>query len=196
MRVVAFVAAVGIGLLPGCAGVPRNADPVALQQQVAATERAFARTMAERDHAAFTAFLAEDAIFVSEPKTLRGKAEVAAAWKRFYDRPAAPFSWTSGQVEVLGRRHAGAQHGSRVRPRRQAGRDVHVHLAAGSARRLAHRVRQGQRRLRLREAVRRRGTGQRPAPPGGGIRGGPASAASPRQRSMFIATIVITLVPS
>jgi ketosteroid isomerase-like protein len=102
MHVIAFVAAFGIGVLSGCAGSPRHADPAALQQQVAATEQAFARTMAERDHAAFTAFLAEDAIFVSEPKTLRGKAEVAAAWKRFYDRPAAPFSWTSGQVEVLG----------------------------------------------------------------------------------------------
>jgi len=102
MRItVAMAVAIGIALLPGCGGSPQRPDPGELQRQVADTERAFARTMADRDHAAFTAFLADDAIFVSEPKALRGKTEVAAAWKRFYERPAAPFSWASGQVEVL-----------------------------------------------------------------------------------------------
>ena len=30
----------------------------------------------------------------------RGKAEVAARWKAFYERPQAPFSWEPDQVEV------------------------------------------------------------------------------------------------
>ena len=41
--------------------------------------------MADRDHAAFTTFLAEETIFFAGPKPLHGKDEVAAAWKRFYE---------------------------------------------------------------------------------------------------------------
>lgn len=73
----------------------------ALQRQVADTERAFARSMAERNHAAFTALLSEQALFFSGSQVLRGKAAVAAGWKRFFDTPAAPFSWEPDQVEVL-----------------------------------------------------------------------------------------------
>jgi len=91
----------GAAFLTACAASPQRSVTAELQQQVTATERAFARTMADRDHAAFTAFLADDAIFVSEPRTLLGKDEVAAAWKRFYEKPGAPFSWSPGQVEVL-----------------------------------------------------------------------------------------------
>jgi ketosteroid isomerase-like protein len=57
--------------------------------------------MARRDHAAFTAFLAADAVFVSGARTLRGRSEIAAAWRRFYDAPDAPFSWEPETVEVL-----------------------------------------------------------------------------------------------
>ena len=32
---------------------------------------------------------------------MHGKAAVAAAWKRFYERPQAPFSWAPDSVEVL-----------------------------------------------------------------------------------------------
>ncbi|MDP1978815.1 nuclear transport factor 2 family protein [Undibacterium sp.] len=69
--------------------------------QVMQAETAFAKTMEARDHKAFTEFLAEETIFFSGKKVLHGKQEVAAAWKRFYDTPAAPFSWTPETVEVL-----------------------------------------------------------------------------------------------
>ena len=72
-----------------------------LISQVMQAETAFAKTMEARDHKAFTEFLAEETIFFSGKKVLRGKQEVAAAWKRFYDTPAAPFSWTPETVEVL-----------------------------------------------------------------------------------------------
>jgi ketosteroid isomerase-like protein len=72
-----------------------------LQKQVADTERAFAQTMAKRDHAAFVAFLAEDTVFFSGPKPLRGKSQVAEWWKRFYEKPEAPFSWAPEKVEIL-----------------------------------------------------------------------------------------------
>jgi ketosteroid isomerase-like protein len=77
---------------------PGNAE---LKQQVADTERAFAATMAKRDHQAFTSFLADEAIFYSGPKVLRGKDTVAAEWKAFYEKADAPFSWEPDQVEVL-----------------------------------------------------------------------------------------------
>jgi len=79
------------------AQVPR----AVLEDQVRATETAFAKTMADRDHAAFTSFLADDTVFFGGAGPLRGKAAVAAAWKRFYDGPAAPFSWKPDRVAVL-----------------------------------------------------------------------------------------------
>ena len=74
-----------------------------LQREVADTERAFARTMAERDHVAFTRFLSDEAVFFSGQggAPLRGKREVAERWARFYEKPQAPFSWEPDQVEVL-----------------------------------------------------------------------------------------------
>ena len=74
-------------------------DTAALAEEVRRTERAFAKTMADRDHAAFASFLADDTIFLGRT-TLRGKAAVAAAWKRFYDGPRAPFAWEPDRVEV------------------------------------------------------------------------------------------------
>jgi ketosteroid isomerase-like protein len=75
-------------------------DLEALRRQVADTERAFARSMADRDHAAFTRHLSEQAVFFSGEKPLNGKAAVSLAWKRFFDSKSAPFSWEPDQVEV------------------------------------------------------------------------------------------------
>jgi len=75
-------------------------DPLRLE--VAATERAFARTMADRDHAAFVRFLADEARFFSGPgQLLRGRDAVAAGWKPYFTAPAPPFSWEPDEVEVL-----------------------------------------------------------------------------------------------
>jgi ketosteroid isomerase-like protein len=76
-------------------------DRAELARQVADTETAFAKTMADRDLAGFERFLAEDTVFFSGPVPLRGKAAVVAFWKRFYTEPQAPFSWKPGKVEVL-----------------------------------------------------------------------------------------------
>jgi len=72
-----------------------------LKKQVAATERAFAATMKARDHAAFTSFLADEAIFLSGPTALRGRETVAKAWRKYYEGERAPFSWEPEQVEVV-----------------------------------------------------------------------------------------------
>ncbi len=96
LPIVAFACA-GLG---ACATAPRgNLDEA--KAQVFATERAFARTMADRDYAAFTSFLSDDAVFFSGPEPRRGKQAVADWWKRFYDKPQAPFSWEPEKVEVL-----------------------------------------------------------------------------------------------
>jgi len=88
-----------IALLSACSTTAT--DRATLQGQVTDTETAFAKTMADRDHAAFARFLADDTIFFSGAKTLRGKTAVAEAWKGFYDKPQAPFSWKPEKVEVL-----------------------------------------------------------------------------------------------
>lgn len=72
-----------------------------LSQQVAETERAFAATMADRDHAGFVTFLSEEAIFFSGDSSLRGKQQVADTWKDYFEEPEAPFSWEPQRVEVL-----------------------------------------------------------------------------------------------
>lgn len=83
----------------GCATAPL--PPVAeLAAQVRAAETAFAKTMADRDFAAFSALIADDAVFINGGQPLRGKAAIAAFWKTFYEGAAAPFSWKPEIVEV------------------------------------------------------------------------------------------------
>jgi ketosteroid isomerase-like protein len=86
---------------PSASAQPAKLDRAGLEKQVADTERAFAKTMADRNHAAFTSFLSEEAVFFSGPQPLRGKQAVADWWKRFYEKPAAPFSWKPDRVEAL-----------------------------------------------------------------------------------------------
>jgi ketosteroid isomerase-like protein len=98
MRTAAFASLALIALAPFTAA----AEPAELKEQVAAAERAFAKTMADRDFAAFQKFLADETVFFGGPNQVnRGKQAVAAAWKAFYDGPAAPFSWAPENVEVL-----------------------------------------------------------------------------------------------
>jgi ketosteroid isomerase-like protein len=72
-----------------------------LARQVRESERAFARSMADRDLAAFGALVADDAVFFGGRGAQRGKAAVLAGWKPFFDGPKAPFSWEPETVEVL-----------------------------------------------------------------------------------------------
>lgn len=76
-------------------------DIRALRDEVAATERAFAKTMADRDLTAFAGFVADEAVFLNGGSPLRGKDAVVAHWRRLFDGPNAPFSWSPDLVEVL-----------------------------------------------------------------------------------------------
>ena len=101
-----------LALLCACAAAPvpapsaegdtlSSVDRAELERQVRETERAFAQTMADRDHAAFTRFLSDEAVFFAGPRAQRGQAAIAAAWQPFFAKPDAPFSWASDIVEVL-----------------------------------------------------------------------------------------------
>ncbi len=91
-----------IGILFAAVTLPLQGFAMSdVQKQVADTERAFAKTMASRDHAAFSSFLSEETVFFSGPTPLHGKQKVADWWKRFYEKTEAPFSWEPEQVEVL-----------------------------------------------------------------------------------------------
>ncbi len=89
-------ALVGLGRL----SIATPLDDAELTERLRKTESAFAKTMADRDHAAFASFLSDETVFMGRTTT-RGKAAVAAAWKRYYEGPKAPFSWKPERVEVL-----------------------------------------------------------------------------------------------
>jgi len=98
----AFIALLSLcALLAGCANKPLTMSPELAKQQVADTERAFAKSMADHDLKAFESFLSEDTVFFSGPTPLHGKKAVVAFWSKFYAKPDAPFSWVPEEVEVL-----------------------------------------------------------------------------------------------
>jgi ketosteroid isomerase-like protein len=72
-----------------------------LKEQVRQTEIAFAKTMADRDPAAFASFLASETVFMSGARATRGAKQVAERWKAFFEGAQAPFSWAPETVEVL-----------------------------------------------------------------------------------------------
>jgi ketosteroid isomerase-like protein len=89
-------------LLALIAPAPVRAETAAeLKEQVRQTEIAFARSMADRDPAAFASFLTEDTVFMSGGSVLRGVRQVADGWKAFFNGAKAPFSWEPEHVEVL-----------------------------------------------------------------------------------------------
>ena len=73
----------------------------ALKEQVRRTEIAFAKTLADRDSAAFASFLSDEAVFFTNPAVSRGASRVVEAWKGYFQGPQAPFSWEPEKVEVL-----------------------------------------------------------------------------------------------
>jgi ketosteroid isomerase-like protein len=97
LGMVALASVVAAGVAPATAA-ESNGD---LKERVRQREAAFARTMADRDHAAFATFLADEAVFFGSKGVMRGKAAVAQGWKGLFEKPEAPFSWKPQEVEVL-----------------------------------------------------------------------------------------------
>jgi len=72
-----------------------------MENELRATELAFAKTMADRDLDAFVAFLSPEVVFFTGENTLRGPTVVSEAWARFFEGPDAPFSWEPDAIAVL-----------------------------------------------------------------------------------------------
>ena len=72
-----------------------------VKKEVADIERAFAKSMADRDFEAFKSFLDDEAIFLAGKNEARGKLAVAERWKKYFDEEQAPFSWRPETVVVL-----------------------------------------------------------------------------------------------
>lgn len=106
---VVILLALAGGVTAAAAAPP--ADVAALEAELRAAETAFAKTMADRDLAAFTSFLADDAVFFGGGKALRGKEAVAAGWARFFTSPEAPFAWAPQDVFVLSSGELGLSSG-------------------------------------------------------------------------------------
>jgi ketosteroid isomerase-like protein len=94
-------ALVGALVMTSGAALAQGGTPQGWQAEVFAAERAFAKSMADRDFAAFGRHVAPDTLFFGSSKVHRGRDAVLAAWKAFFDGPTAPFSWQPDQVEVL-----------------------------------------------------------------------------------------------
>ena len=92
-----------LAFLLGLASFAPAADPAAnaaLVERVRAREAAFAKTMADRDHAAFATFVSEEAVFAGRT-ALRGREAVVEGWKAYFEGTKAPFSWQPERVEVV-----------------------------------------------------------------------------------------------
>ena len=96
-----FFASLILTLSPHGSVIAGDPDASDLAADLRATEEAFARTMADRDHGAFLSFLAEETVFFGRTGEIRGREAVAAAWRPLYEGPEAPFSWEPETVVVL-----------------------------------------------------------------------------------------------
>src|SRR5688500_5788451 len=85
-------------LLMTVAAAVHGAD---VASEVRERERAFAKTMADRDLAGFESFLADEAIFISGQGSLRGKADLVAGWNCYFGCKSAPSSCQPETFEVI-----------------------------------------------------------------------------------------------
>ena len=95
-----LLAAVVLGAVT-VAGAAESGDLTARQAELRTAETAFAKTMADRDHAAFVKFLSPETVFFGRNGEMRGSQTVADAWAGFFEGANAPFSWRPEIAAVL-----------------------------------------------------------------------------------------------
>ncbi len=93
--------AIGVALLMIAAPAMAKKTNQELADEVRASEKAFAKTMADRDLKAFGTYVSKETLFFGGKGPLRGRDTVVEVWTRFFEGPAAPFSWEPETVEVL-----------------------------------------------------------------------------------------------
>lgn len=72
-----------------------------LAAEVKAAEKAFAKTMADRNIQAFAGYISDEGVFFGAKGPIRGREAVVTVWKRFFEGADAPFSWDPETAEVL-----------------------------------------------------------------------------------------------
>ena len=85
-------------------------DTASARASLDAAERAFARSVAERDRAAFESFLAPDAVFVAG-SVRRGREAIVEGWAAFFDETGPELTWEPETVEVRARGDLGLTRG-------------------------------------------------------------------------------------
>lgn len=94
-----FVCLIVIGFFMATSPI-KAADITALELEVSNVEKAFAKSMADRDFMAFKSFIDDEAIFWGAGP-LRGKQAVWDAWQGYFEGDDAPFAWKPETVLVL-----------------------------------------------------------------------------------------------
>jgi ketosteroid isomerase-like protein len=97
LRCLGLVVALG---LVSCSPCPEE-QVKGTAAEVEAAEIAFAKTMADRDKAAFLSFISPEAVFFKGNEPLRGQEAIDQAWSQFFEGETAPFSWHPDIVEIL-----------------------------------------------------------------------------------------------
>src|SRR5215207_4277195 len=87
-----------VSLSPALAG---QTPAATLRKQVFAAETSLAASMAKRDFEVFASYVSPEASFVDDTTVTRGKEAVLNGWRRFCQKPAAPFAWKPDVSEVL-----------------------------------------------------------------------------------------------
>lgn len=104
LRVNTAACALALVALAGCAQQPplpatlpasprAAAAPAELARTLRRADAAFARSVADRDAAAFRAFLEEEAVFVSGTGLLQGREAIFARWQRFLVEGGPVLRW-------------------------------------------------------------------------------------------------------
>jgi ketosteroid isomerase-like protein len=70
--------------------------------EVREAEAAFAQAFADRNQDKFFSFVADDAHFIGQRRTMTNKKEVIEVWSNYLKEPKAPFSWKPERVFVNG----------------------------------------------------------------------------------------------
>lgn len=71
-----------------------------VEAEVRAAECAFSSAFANRDRELFLSFVSENAVFLGEATTHRGRQAVALAWASLLEGVEAPFTWMPERVEA------------------------------------------------------------------------------------------------
>jgi ketosteroid isomerase-like protein len=98
MRIILSATVAVISLSPALVA---QTPAATLKKQVFAAESSFAASMAKRDFDAFAIHVSPEAIFFGDTTVMRGKEAVLNGWRRFFQKPDAPFSWRPDVIEVL-----------------------------------------------------------------------------------------------